>query len=1177
MADYKPITLIFNNRGVDIRTIADQIAIDEYATLTNVVSLQEGAVSTRLGSTALNTTVLSDTAVHTLTRLSNTRYVGASTKLFAAFNPFLSYAQITPGNTWAVSTAYQLSDLVKPTASNGHWYICTTVGTSNATTEPTWPTGVGATVTDGTVVWTEYNMSGNGLLPVEYAIGTGAQTWKIFPDTKGIYKDSGNGQPVRFGLVAPVDAPTVTADALAATGIENFDEGDPNAYWSKIDTGAILTLSRETTIKKEGQASLKVVASAAGQAFFYVSKTVDLSYVGGSLATDSDNIHIFIYATAPQNISEMLLQLSIGDTSFAERYEKAVAPTAFAQGLNFATETHQAARPLGFQDNVFNDATDDTFPADVPYRPATMEDGANVWTELLVPRSEFFKAASTDTTYGWADVKAIRIGLKLTGACTFYFDDWTLVGGGELSGSDLLWKYVYRVSATGTRSNPSPESAELTTTAAPDRQSVTVLVRNSNDPQIDKIDIYRLGGSAETYRLSGTIANNPNAAGAYAPYADNVLDAELTDDIETDNDLPALARGGVIHNESLFTWGTLTDAPNIVRFTKRVNIEQQPSAYTLNVGTGADKIVTLIEDGGRLVAVTRRTFYQIVGTDPTSYVPLETGYRRGMVDNPEDYAVAPGRIYHRDYDGIYEYPGGKKISQMIDGVFHGQTINGISPVNPTAVAEERMAFFDNKLYFAYPSGSSNFNDAVMIYDVLYDRWWPCDLPLRAMYWEQESSILTAAKFDGYVYQLETGITDNGSAIAFELQTKYIDVGLPDQDKIWGDMTLDLDTGGSDVSVLLAFDNGDTLETAVTVNQDGRGLVQIPINDGDSIEALNCQIRISGSVSTAVVLYKAILRIIVEPPKRRTYVTDWSNSGSPLRKRFTTLVLELDTLDGLGVDVELQLDGATTATQTFSSVITDGRQVVYLGVNEDTVGTTWRLKFTQVSDSLRSVLKLYDFKIDFLPQPMAPDVVQSEWTDKGSAYEKYWKEVLIDIDTFGASRTVEFQLDGETAQSFTVTADGRRSLVQSLDADLIGNLGRVIITGGDTALYTVDYVTQAEPADVTRADSLEQTFGFDREKIVKRLWIAYKAPADITLNVYADEVLVATKTIPASALPTGWEKIPVRMPPNKGKLYRFIFTSSSAFKIYFEQSEVELKPLNVERGYARYKFRPPQTM
>ena len=58
----------------------------------------------------------------------------------------LTAAAITRAN----STAYALG-AVAYVSANGHYYLCTTAGTSSGST-PTWPTD-GSTVTDGTVVW----------------------------------------------------------------------------------------------------------------------------------------------------------------------------------------------------------------------------------------------------------------------------------------------------------------------------------------------------------------------------------------------------------------------------------------------------------------------------------------------------------------------------------------------------------------------------------------------------------------------------------------------------------------------------------------------------------------------------------------------------------------------------------------------------------------------------------------------------------------------------------------------------------------------------------------------------------------------------------------------------------------------------------------------------------------
>lgn len=56
-------------------------------------------------------------------------------------------------DTWATGTIYTSGEYRVPTVANGYAYQVTVAGTSHATTQPTWPTTVGATVTDGTVTW----------------------------------------------------------------------------------------------------------------------------------------------------------------------------------------------------------------------------------------------------------------------------------------------------------------------------------------------------------------------------------------------------------------------------------------------------------------------------------------------------------------------------------------------------------------------------------------------------------------------------------------------------------------------------------------------------------------------------------------------------------------------------------------------------------------------------------------------------------------------------------------------------------------------------------------------------------------------------------------------------------------------------------------------------------------
>lgn len=81
----------------------------------------------------------------------------AGTKIEATSDPGIDPITVTPVSivtAWAASTAYTLGAVRRPTTANGYVYTVTASAGTSAASEPTWPTTIGATVTDNGMTWT---------------------------------------------------------------------------------------------------------------------------------------------------------------------------------------------------------------------------------------------------------------------------------------------------------------------------------------------------------------------------------------------------------------------------------------------------------------------------------------------------------------------------------------------------------------------------------------------------------------------------------------------------------------------------------------------------------------------------------------------------------------------------------------------------------------------------------------------------------------------------------------------------------------------------------------------------------------------------------------------------------------------------------------------------------------
>ena len=122
------------------------VTITDHGLETGSLIIVSGLTGTTAGTHPFNTNTTAPVAI---TRISSSQFSYTIT----------ATTQIATGT----ATIQRQGATVTPITKNGRKYICTTAGTSGAT-EPTWPTTIGNTVTDGTAVWTCSEMSQANIL-----------------------------------------------------------------------------------------------------------------------------------------------------------------------------------------------------------------------------------------------------------------------------------------------------------------------------------------------------------------------------------------------------------------------------------------------------------------------------------------------------------------------------------------------------------------------------------------------------------------------------------------------------------------------------------------------------------------------------------------------------------------------------------------------------------------------------------------------------------------------------------------------------------------------------------------------------------------------------------------------------------------------------------------------------
>lgn len=207
--------------------------------------------------------------------------------------------------------------------------------------------------------------------------------------------------------------------------------------------------------------------------------------------------------------------------------------------------------------------------------------------------------------------------------------------------------------------------------------------------------------------------------------------------------------------------------------------------------------------------------------------------------------------------------------------------------------------------------------------------------------------------------------------------------------------------------------------------------------------------------------------------------------------------------------------------------------------------------------------------------------------------KNFNEFTLDIDPGGNAITVILSFDqgatnltlgiidftGRQQADFQINA-GAGYL--SLDVSVLLQCTINSAAAAPLTVYEAHIRAEVEAELRTSADTYIMDFSGPDYKIVKQAWIEYMAEdrAGITFNVYVgpntavsapNNQVEFTFTLPQSLTRSSRR---VRFPATKARVWRWIATSNSDFRLYSD-SRIEYNPITKDKGYAPLPFQPAE--
>lgn len=621
----------------------------------------------------------------------------------------------------------------------------------------------------------------------------------------------------------------------------------------------------------------------------------------------------------------------------------------------------------------------------------------------------------------------------------------TSAGAGNLTG-DYDWRYTYYNSVTGAESNPS--DVGTTITLAAENANVPVVQGVATNGDMDKIRVYRRGGTLpDAWRLVDTIAN------ATATYVDSSSDTAIASAriMALDNDImgTSVTQAGVTLADLSavplpYIWGSLEETlfacgdpnrPDTVYYSKQGMPESWPAENTIPIETPQDRVVNGFIYDNMAFAFTQKELYGLVPNIVAGdvWTPVKTPCGHGAV-GPFAFCVGP-KVWFCSKDGIYEWSNSgpaERISDFIRPLFPYTDREAFTqeslPTNyfPVAygfnlgienITTVRMTYHNNEVWLFYLDVFGN--RQTFAYSTEKKAWRACSINqfLLAYSDEGNESNLLQVDLTGNTIQA-FGVSRAGAALDCLVETGGHDQGFPRADKEYGDGAVWADCDGNTITIQVLI-NSNRGAPVLTTTLTGSGLQRyiLPLA-GLYGRHISYVFSWQSDDNNQPRLYWIETAYLPHPEEIIARKTDWDDLGHPADKLVKGVLLTAD-LRGNPVTIQVLYDNNAVGA-TFTIGPTNAGQVRTFNVGFP----SFRARRVRLVPTSAVEWKFYGInRWLFDAEPECLTWHEVYWGDAGHAHDKLIKGITIEADCGGVERTLRVLDDTGTVQQIITIGPG----------------------------------------------------------------------------------------------------------------------------------------------------------